>query len=789
MKTTQHRGRAHRSMSVLPALTLAVTATLLGAPQAVADSSPTNPNDPLTPPTVTADALPTVQVDGVVWTQVVIGNTVYAGGNFTTARPAGAAAGTQTVERKNLLAYDIRTGELIDNFAPSFNGQVLTLAASPDGSRLYVGGEFTTLNGQTATRVVALNPTTGARITSFSPEPSNTVRAIVATDSTVYLGGSFFRIGSAWREEVAALRASDAALLAFRPVVGGGQVDSLALSPDGSKLALGGKFQSVNSTADNANGLAVVNTTTSEKYAYPASSYVRNGGSTGSITAITGDSDTFYASGYSYGSASTLEGVVAINWADLKTRWLEDCHGDTYSVHATGKSLYVAGHPHTCGNIDGFPQEPSSTFNRAIAFSKASAGTIGREILGYTNFEGLPHPQLQAWFPAISAGTFTGQNQGPWNVTGNGDYVVYGGEFLRVNYKDQQGLVRFAVKNTAPNLRGPSPTGSTFVPTLTSTTAGEVRIRWQAASDIDNKTLTYKVIRDGVISSPIHTVTADSTFWQRPGMSYVDKDVQPGSTHTYRIIVVDPTNREARSTTESIEVASTTVAPTAYEQVIKADQPKAYWPIGTADSSTVVGAAGSEDLSLTGNAAISSSDAIAGGNGKSLSLGTGIATDDVRWKRPQEFSTELWFKASSTQRGRLIGYGNGLSVDSTTHDRVTYLNSVGRLSFGVTERGTKRVITSRSSYTDNKWHHVVSSLGPDGMRLYVDGKQVASRTSTKSALELDGFWKLGKDNVNGWSSAPTSGFAGLVDEVAIYDSQLSSSQVSSHYQAGRWPGW
>ena len=51
---------------------------------------------PTTPPpvlqknsaVVTADALPTAQVEGVVWKQVIAGNTVFAGGKFASARPA-----------------------------------------------------------------------------------------------------------------------------------------------------------------------------------------------------------------------------------------------------------------------------------------------------------------------------------------------------------------------------------------------------------------------------------------------------------------------------------------------------------------------------------------------------------------------------------------------------------------------------------------------------------------------------------------------------------------------------
>ncbi len=55
---------------------------------------------------VTADGLPTMQVDGVVWSQAIVGNTVYAGGSFANARPAGAGPGTNLTARANFLSYD-----------------------------------------------------------------------------------------------------------------------------------------------------------------------------------------------------------------------------------------------------------------------------------------------------------------------------------------------------------------------------------------------------------------------------------------------------------------------------------------------------------------------------------------------------------------------------------------------------------------------------------------------------------------------------------------------------------
>ena len=34
------------------------------------------------------------------------------------------------------------------------------------------------------------------------------------------------------------------------------------------------------------------------------------------------------------------------------------------------------------------------------------------------------------WLPTMSMGSYTGQYQAGWTVTGNDDYLVYGGEFL-----------------------------------------------------------------------------------------------------------------------------------------------------------------------------------------------------------------------------------------------------------------------------------------------------------------------------------------------------------------------
>ena len=111
--------------------------------------------------TVSADGLPTAQINGVVWSQIVANDIVYAGGNFSSARPPGAAAGTGETPRSNLVAYNINTGELT-SFAPVVNGQVRSVTASPDKSRLYIGGTFTSVDGQTRNRIAAFDLGVGA---------------------------------------------------------------------------------------------------------------------------------------------------------------------------------------------------------------------------------------------------------------------------------------------------------------------------------------------------------------------------------------------------------------------------------------------------------------------------------------------------------------------------------------------------------------------------------------------------------------------------------------------------
>lgn len=763
---------------------LGLLVALVGSPA----SADTRPPDPAEPLTVSADPLPTVQVDGVVWSQVVVGRTVYVAGSFATARPAGAAPGTRTVPRANLLAYDLQTGELVTSFAPRTNAQVYAITASPDGSRLYIGGDFTQVDGASVWRVAALDRATGSLVTSFLPRPDYRVRALVATADTVYLGGGFNAVGGTSRGRLAAVRASNGALLPWNPRANSG-VHALALSPDGSRLVVGGAFTTLNGSSSPGYGLGAVSTSTGENLPFATNTLIRNGGTNGAITSLAGDDDFVYGTGYTVGRAGgTLEGSFAARW-DGTLHWVEDCHGDTYSIWPRGDVVYQASHKHYCGNIGGFPQTVPWPYRHGTVVTREVAGTATREQFGYVNYAGQPVPAMLPWYPEFTPGTYTGMNQGPWHVTGAGDYVVMGGEFRAVNGVPQQGLVRFAVPSAAPNRVGPALSGGRIDLNGHSPAAGTVRVQWTANHDHDNRALTYRLVRNS--TTTVHTTTQLSTWFQRPPMGFLDTGLTPGSTQRYRLQVTDPFGNTVRSDSVDVVVGATTPPASEYAATVAAHGASSHWRLGESSGTRARDAVGWNDMTVQAGVTRGTPGALAGATDTAFTFdGTSAEYAATRtYQRVGDvLSLEVWFRTTTTRGGKLLGFGDAATGSSILLDRHLYLSNQGRVLFGV-RPAAALVVASPRSYNDGQWHHAVATLSPAGMRLYVDGALVASRTDVVGAAPTDGYWRIGGDTLTGWSNEPRSHwYAGALDEVAVYPRALTAAEVAEHHALGRADG-
>ncbi|MEU4266690.1 DNRLRE domain-containing protein [Streptomyces sp. NPDC026092] len=737
-----------RSWGLTAALVLTVAAGAGGslAPTAAA----------LTPPVAfTADDLPTWQTNGVVWALAETNDTVFVGGTFSEVRPPDGTAGAPK-SAVNFAAMDAATGAPTD-CALSFTvgsgtATVRTLVVSPDKQTLYAGGYFGAVNGVPVSSLVAIDVATCTPRPSFTPSFPATVRALAVTDTTIYAAGDFGTVEGQTRERFAAITTAGALLPFTANADEPGR--AIEVTPDGQNVLLGGDFFSVNGA--NSHALAVVNATTGAvTKAYPNGWIPQNS----VVKDIETDATGFYTGNEGTGGG-VFDGRIALNLSNFEQRWRDTCLGATQAVRSYEGVLYSASHAHDCSSVGEFPD---GRRYHLLAQPTTSTGKLG-------------------WFPDTNDGIGEGIGPRAFTISGTGaiKYLWVGGEFTTTNGAPAQGLTRFA--------SGPD-TGAPTVPVASAAAVGPnaVQIRWRSSLDLDDSRLTYKVYRNGA-ATPIATVQGNSLHWSRPQVSFKDTDVTPGQTYSYRVTAGDDAgNTSALSATSTVTVPT---SPEPYASRVIADGASLYWRF---DESTTPYAADSSDggdnsgLYVNAPALRQTPGAVSGASTAVALNGTDEQIhSDRRQSVTGPFTVETWFKTTTNRGGKLIGFGNNTTRNSGSYDKHLYMTNFGNIVFGVYS-GSTRTLTSLGSYNNGAWHHAVGTQGPEGMRLYIDGKLVGSNSVTTNQ-SYDGYWHVGADNLGSWPLRPTSSFfAGQLDEAAVYPKALTATQVAQHHSLASAP--
>ncbi|MFJ3434787.1 LamG-like jellyroll fold domain-containing protein [Streptomyces cyaneofuscatus] len=740
------------------ALAAGVLAPVAAAPPAVALTAPVG---------FTADQLPTYQTNGIVWSLAEANGIVYAGGTFSSVRPAGTPSGGSSTPAVNFAAFNAATGAPAGcslSFTRSGGtATVRALAVSPDRSTLYVGGYFNAVNGSSANGLVAIDTATCTRRAGFSPTFSATVRALdVAANGTVYVGGDFQSVNGQTRRSFGALTPAGA-VTGWNPDADA-PGRTLRVTPDGRSVLIGGDFFTVGGT--NSHAIAVTSAATgSLTRGYP-DNFIP---STAVIKDIVTDSASggWYAAGEGRGGNS-FDGRLAMELDGFGQRWRDTCQGATQALRVYKSVLYAASHVHDCSTMGGFPNQARK----------------------HLTAQSVDDPALLGWLPDTNDGI--GEPVGPRALTvstrDGRDFLWVGGEFTTVNGVQQQALTRFA--NTPD-------TGAPSVPAagVSAPRAGEVRVSWRSSLDLDDSLLTYRVYRNGG-TAPVHTTTGSSLFFSRPQLTFTDRNVAAGQTYSYRITATDGAgNTSALSPAVSVSAAS---AASPYQERVRADGADLYWRYDEPGGAFAADASDSRNGGVYVNTPTYrvTPSAVAGSAALALNGSDEYVYSDRlhRYVSPTPYSVETWFRTTSTSGGRIVGFGNRIGTaqghTSSISDKLLYLTDNGRLAFGVQVGSTnsRPTLTSSGSFNDGRWHHAVATQGPGGMALYVDGVRVAANT-TAGNRSYNGYWRVGGDAMhNAWPNRPTSTyFAGQVDETAIYPSALTAAQVSAHHQLAQAP--
>ncbi len=762
-----------RALAALASFSL-IAAFATATPAMAAGEPGTTP--PL-PATVSADLLKTPQINGVVWSVAVNGNTAYAVGAFTRARPYGVAAGgAGEVVRNNAMAFDIPSGTIL-SWNPNLNAQARTVDISPDKSQIFIGGDFTAASGQPRSKIAAFSLATGG-LQSFQTSVGGTVLAISITADTVYIGGSFGSIGSESRSNLAALRRSNADRLPWAPSTDD-IVHGVLASADNSRVVVGGRFQNLN--GQRKIGIGAVDGTSGATLGWTSTPIPETQGSNTSwVTNMILRDGVVYASANGMGG-HWFDGRFAAKFDSGDLVWLDNCYGASTDITVMGQVMYSVSHAHDCASLGGFPEENPQIWKRALAETIYPTGTDQAPPSNNSLYSGQPVPTLLHWYPSINTGFYTGQYQGGWAMDNNGTYLVTAGEFTRVNGTNQQGLAVFANRETAPNKVRPEYTPD-LKPTVLSLSSGTARVAWPTTWDYDDEMLTYELLRDNSLTA-IASLDEASIWWKDKTLGVVDKDLAIGSKHTYRIRVSDPWgNQYIGPRSDPVTITDAQTGP--YAEMIKNDGASSYYRLDEPSGPVVYDHAGFSDTDAGSGVSRGAGGAVEG-NAASHLDGSSSASVTGRTSQPapDTFTVETWFKTRTNFGGRIIGFGNSRNGTSGNYDRHVWMDNSGRVWFGVWT-GQAATLNTENTYNDNEWHLVTASMGEGGMVLSIDGVRVGQRADTTAGQVYEGYWRIGHDNLNGWPNQPWStGITADIDEVAIYPTVLDRQTVADHYNA------
>ena len=159
-------------------------------------------------------------------------------------------------------------------------------------------------------------------------------------------------------------------------------------------------------------------------------------------------------------------------------------------------------------------------------------------------------------------------------------------------------------------------------------------------------------------------------------------------------------------------------------------------------------------------------------------------TPDSASLRLNQFTVAAWFKTSTNFASDAFIVNKGGVGSDSAGQNLNYgiwMNSAEQIKAGFeTSSGADQFVTSPLSYNDGQWHYAVVTNNGANVILYIDGVQVATKATSGASPETSGT-KPVRVGANSRVTPPGNFFTGEVDEVRLWNSALSASQVSAAF--------
>jgi hypothetical protein len=317
-------------------------------------------------------------VNGYVYAITGSGNNIYVGGNFT-------QLGGLT--RTSLGAVNATSGATttFDPVIQNNGGAGYVYALTIDTSNiLYVGGAFTTAKSAARNNAAAFGITGTGALQTWNPNTNGTVNALAKSGTTIFIGGNFTTInGGTARNYLASVNTAGTAL-AFNPNMNW-YVNELTIS--GNNLYAGGQFTTVNNGATARSYLASYNLTTGNLNTW-------NPVSNSYIFGLGAANDTVYIGGYLTtlnGNTRNRLGSVRAAAGTVTLPFNPDMNSTVWENYVSGHVLLTGGSFSTVGGTyrNGFAVFilPGGTTNKnsSVASDLYAANIPAKQFILYPN--------------------------------------------------------------------------------------------------------------------------------------------------------------------------------------------------------------------------------------------------------------------------------------------------------------------------------------------------------------------------------------------------------------------
>ncbi len=305
-----------------------------------------------------------------------------------------------------LFSYNLVTGAFDTSFRPVIaGGTVSTLAASADGTAVFVGGNFATVNGTTQRRLAKLN-LNGTLNTTFKVSVNSVVSKVSVLGSRLFIGGPFSTVNGKPRALLAELNATTGALAAGftlgitgTAAVGGyTTVQALEVSPDGTRLLVAHNGAQVG--GQDRYGVAVIDIAGPTATLDPwytnlwKDNLFRNGGVDRVTNAAWGPTSTWFVTTNTGGDRPpTNDSVQRFDVSGpgpLAPTWVTRQFDSSYSVAiAPDGTIYVGGHfryTEAPGSTEPWPGNDNTNYGFGPA---GGARVLGSEVVGRMQIDAL----------------------------------------------------------------------------------------------------------------------------------------------------------------------------------------------------------------------------------------------------------------------------------------------------------------------------------------------------------------------------------------------------------------